>query len=242
MEWTVRPKIIVPIVERTQSEIAQVLPLLADSDADIVEWRIDCFDSRDTAEVLAELAEITAVLGDIPVLCTVRTKAEGGRSELSDADYLELISALGKSQLPTLIDVEFRHPLAAQAIDAARASGSLVVTSHHDLAGRLNHDDLLKLLAEMDVVADVAKVAVNPADEIDVAKILLVSAEHSYANEKPFILLAMGALGGITRLTGELFGSCATFASLTEASAPGQLSVSQTKAGLDLLGSTLSPR
>lgn len=242
MEWTARPKIIVPLMGRTPEEIAEALPLIAASDADIVEWRIDHFESLAKDAVLAELSEIAVALEELPILCTVRTKAEGGQAELSDYEYLELISALGESPLPTLIDVEFRHPVATQAIEAARVSGAQVVTSHHDLAGRLSSNELLTLLAEMDAIADVAKVAINPVDEIQVAKVLLVSAKHSYTNEKPFMLLAMGALGGITRFTGELFGSCATFASLTDASALGQLSISQTKVGLDLLGEVLNHR
>ena len=39
--------------------------------------------------------------------------------------------------------------------------------------------------------------------------------------------MAMGDLGKVTRVSGELFGSCLTFASVGRASAPGQIAVDE---------------
>ena len=49
----------------------------------------------------------------------------------------------------------------------------------------------------------------------------------------PLITMSMGALGAISRLSGEVFGSAVTFASAAGSSAPGQLSI-------DLVAQTLS--
>lgn len=47
--------------------------------------------------------------------------------------------------------------------------------------------------------------------------------------------MSMGSLGVITRLSGELFGSCMTFAAAKHVSAPGQISVKDARNILNLL-------
>ncbi len=44
-------------------------------------------------------------------------------------------------------------------------------------------------------------------------------------SDRPLITMAMGGLGAVTRMSGEIFGSNLTFGTLGEASAPGQLEV-----------------
>ena len=39
----------------------------------------------------------------------------------------------------------------------------------------------------------------------------------------PLVTMAMGGLGAISRVSGEVFGSCMTFASVEKTSAPGQM-------------------
>jgi 3-dehydroquinate dehydratase-1 len=49
----------------------------------------------------------------------------------------------------------------------------------------------------------------------------------------------MGALGVISRLGGQCFGSCATFGSAGQSSAPGQVEVGQLSALLEQLDKVL---
>jgi len=53
--------------------------------------------------------------------------------------------------------------------------------------------------------------------------------------EQAIIMIAMGSLGMISRLSGEIFGSAITFASVRNASAPGQISVTDMKSILQLI-------
>ena len=48
----------------------------------------------------------------------------------------------------------------------------------------------------------------------------------------PMITISMGQLGLLSRLTGQIFGSCITFASMGEASAPGQIDAEELKEAL----------
>ena len=52
---------------------------------------------------------------------------------------------------------------------------------------------------------------------------------------QPLITMSMGALGMISRVSGEVFGSTATFGAAKQSSAPGQVPVAQLREMLDTL-------
>ena len=60
--------------------------------------------------------------------------------------------------------------------------------------------------------------------------------EHS---NKPRITMSMGQSGMLSRICGELTGSCVTFASGKQASAPGQIDARELKCVLDILHNNL---
>ena len=72
------------------------------------------------------------------------------------------------------------------------------------------------------------KIAVMPGDPGDVLTLLSVSWEMKsrYARQ-PLIAISMGALGAVSRISGEIFGSAMTFGTAGQASAPGQISVEE---------------
>ncbi len=76
--------------------------------------------------------------------------------------------------------------------------------------------------------ADLLKIAVMPGDPGDVLTLLSVSWEMKsrYARQ-PLIAISMGALGAVSRISGEIFGSAMTFGTAGQASAPGQISVEE---------------
>ena len=65
--------------------------------------------------------------------------------------------------------------------------------------------------------------------------LLAATMERRAAAERPLITMSMGALGTVSRLCGELTGSCLTFGSLSQASAPGQVPAGQLAEILTLL-------
>ena len=73
---------------------------------------------------------------------------------------------------------------------------------------------------------DILKMAVMPENERDTGNLMkTVKTFTSENSRKPVIAMAMGPLGMITRISGALFGSCITFGTAGEASAPGQIPV-----------------
>ena len=88
--------------------------------------------------------------------------------------------------------------------------------------------------------ADVAKLAVMPRSARDVARLLAVTAQASEELGLPVVTMSMGALGAVSRVSGAVFGSALTFATVDGGpSAPGQLPIEQVRAGLRLLSARL---
>ena len=74
------------------------------------------------------------------------------------------------------------------------------------------------------VGADIVKLAVMPQTLGDVLTLLYATAGFSAAYPDSLLVsMSMGKEGLISRISGEIFGSCITFASMGNSSAPGQL-------------------
>ena len=84
--------------------------------------------------------------------------------------------------------------------------------------------------------ADLPKLAVMPQSRADVLELLAATVEMTdHHPETPVITMSMGALGAVSRLCGEAFGSAMTFANPGTASAPGQVGLDVVNAVLDSL-------
>ena len=72
--------------------------------------------------------------------------------------------------------------------------------------------------------ADICKIATMPHSPAEHASLLdatrIMAEEHA---DRPLITMAMGALGIVSRVSGETFGSAATFGIAGNPSAPGQI-------------------
>ncbi len=55
----------------------------------------------------------------------------------------------------------------------------------------------------------------------------------------PVVTMAMGRMGLLSRISGQIFGSCITFGTLGKASAPGQLPMAEVAAILDRIAESL---
>ena len=238
------PKIIVPIVGKTQAEILAKGAEIADMQFDVVEWRVDFYDDAfDTQTVLETLKKLRAVLGGKPILFTFRTKGEGGEKEISVPDYVTLNTAVIASGDADACDVEiFTGDEAVRTIiDAAHKAGKVVVASNHDFGKTPSHADIIYRLRKMqDMGADIPKIAVMPQSRQDVLTLLAATEEMSrcYA-DRPIITMSMAATGVISRLCGEVFGSAMTFGAVGKVSAPGQIPVGQLAECLSILHNAL---
>ena len=240
-----RPKIIAPIMGRTMEELEMQARQIARARADVAEWRADAFEgAQNEDETRAALRLLRDALGEKPILYTVRTRAQGGEIEMSPDLYKSMTLCAARSGLADLIDVEiFARGANAQTLVAQlRAAGALVVGSHHEFARTPPLEEMIDCLEKIRAAGcDVLKLAVMPRCPEDVLALLSATARmRARCPDRLLITMAMGALGAVSRVAGETFGSCMTFGCVDLASAPGQLPVDRLCAVLDVLHESLS--
>lgn len=242
-----RAKVIVPITGRNAEELVAQASELARHTLDIVEWRVDFFSEMLNIEAVLEVGRaIVAALGGKPVLFTFRTAAEGGAQAIAPAHYAELNIALIDSGLVDAVDVEqfFDADAGDLVIAAAKRAGVAVVGSNHDFQATPPAAEIVRRLVAMQKRGcDIAKMAVMPHDPGDLLTMLsatwTMASQHA---ETPVITMSMGGVGVITRIGAQTFGSCATFAMVGQASAPGQVPVEDLQPILHLIDANLSGR
>lgn len=234
------PKVIVPIVGKTRVEILSKGNELASIPLHVVEWRADFYeDVFQIPEVLETLKQLRAILGDIPILFTFRTKKEGGEKEISSADYTALNQAVAESGDADAVDVEIfsGDEVVAENIANIHNAGKIVVGSNHDFHRTPTQADLIYRLRKMqDMGADIPKIAVMPQSKDDVLTLLSATNEMTrYYADRPIITMSMSSTGVISRLCGEVFGSSMTFGAVGQVSAPGQIPVEQLNAATEII-------
>ncbi|MWN06059.1 type I 3-dehydroquinate dehydratase [Gilliamella sp. Pas-s95] len=234
------PKIIVPIVGKTQAELIEEVQFLQSIDFDVLEWRVDHFNQVDDIQAVKQVAKkIVDLLPNKPLLFTFRTINEGGVKPWALSSYIQLNKEMACSGLVDLIDVEvfIGDDYVKDIIDVAHKNQVFVIASNHDFEKTPPKNDIINRLRKMqDLGADIPKIAVMPKTTDDVLTLLAATTEmnEKYAT-KPIITMSMAGLGAISRIAGSTFGSAMTFGAAKNASAPGQLDVNQLRYILEVL-------
>ena len=222
--------ICVPVMEKKQADIIEEVTYLSKSAAaDMIEWRVDAFDSyADFNEIRQVLNEIEGVVKDKLFLYTFRTQKQGGEAEPEHELLDDLHDLAAESHCVDLIDIEFfAEEYPAKKIRRIREQGVHVIASHHDFEMTPPSEVMNMLLEKMAAGGgDLVKLAVMPKDCRDVIRLLEVT-DGFRRNHKgvPVITMSMGAVGSVSRISGEYFGSCVTFGAHKVASAPGQFAM-----------------
>lgn len=182
---------------------------------DIAEVRLDEIGVE--TKWLAEAQRIEA--SGTPVILTLRSASEGGKSKLSNDDRLMLL-------LPALdhvsaIDVELKSGLAGLLSPLAKKRNKGLLVSFHDFDRTPPIAELEQIILEAAKEGSVAKVStmVKSAADIEILKGLL--GRHW---DVPLCVIGMGSLGATTRTEFPHLGSCLTYGYLDAPVAPGQLS------------------
>lgn len=234
------PKICAPLTGTNVDEILEECKMIRASAVDLVEWRVDFFDDALlTDRVLATLPKIKEVLEDLPLIFSFRTAEEGGEKKITDKQYVSLNKAVAVSGHVHIIDIElFRGKnVVEELVTAAKESQIYTIISNHDFNRTPEMEELIRrVTSAIELGGDFPKLAVMPQREEDLLTLLKASLQmkRTYP-EQAIIMIAMGSLGMISRLSGEIFGSAITFASVRNASAPGQISVTDMKSILQLI-------
>ncbi len=234
------PKICIPLTGINMEEILSEAEQAKASGADLVEWRADWYgDISDAGRTGRLLESLRGVLGSLPLLFTFRTRAEGGERELSSELYMKLNRQAICSGCVDLVDVELSagDNAVRSAVKTAHASGVKVICSSHDFQGTPPKEEMISRLCRMqELGADILKIAVMPQNAGDVLTLLGVTDEmRSEYARCPVVTMAMGEIGVVSRISGEIFGSAITFGTAGRASAPGQICAGELREILECL-------
>lgn len=227
------PKICIPLTGKNREEIIEEMEIVKKSNPDLIEWRVDFFEESDNPERVCEmLGTINDSFKQIPVLFTFRTKEEGGEKSIMSEDYVKLLKEVSERRLADIVDVQvfWYGEKSEDFIKELKETGAVVLASSHHFEGTPSVREMSDALYTMENRgADIIKLAVMPQSGKDVCALLEATMERKEHSNKPMITMAMGQSGMLSRICGELTGSCVTFASGKQASAPGQIKADELK-------------
>lgn len=249
-----RPKVCIPILEKNYEDtLVETKRILRRFEPDIIEWRVDYLDDLyDFDSMLATLRGLREMIGDRPLLFTLRTSHEGGMVDVSYEKYYTVNKMVATSGYVDFLDIEMLN-FGHKPEDLAREIhdlGLTVVGSYHYIDGNdnmlridkfgstkegLSVGQIKKILYRMkDLGADIGKLAIMPKSRKNVFDLLEATYQLDEENIGfPMITMSMGKEGFISRIAGQIYGSSVTFATAGKNSAPGQLDASDTLQILD---------
>lgn len=223
-----QPVVCSPLVGKNLEAIKAEAKTVKALNPDMVEVRADYWDFiEDTDKAIEALQAIRNIIGDTPILLTVRVAEERGFKKVDQKPKFDFYKKAAALKLPNLIDVELVY--GADAIKNLKKdlNGIPVIVAYHDLKGTPSSEEIANILKkEIDAGGDVAKIVVKPNSQADVLRFLNGTLEFRTKNPAyPVIASASGQEGRITRLAGGLFGIDLTFASGVKGSNPWQMPV-----------------
>lgn len=239
-----KPKICVPLMgaddETLLKKAAFICEAAKTTTIDIVEFRADYYKKLNDFSALKEiLCKLREKLEAFILLFTIRSEREGGEKLLfSTPSVNEVNRFVIENRLADIVDIElFSGDEVSSLVSLAKENSVKIIMSNHDFKTTPCLDEIINRLVRMQTLgADIAKIAVMPEDEGMLIRLLeattIMKREH---NETPVVAIAMGGLGAVSRMAGQVFGSAISFATVGEASAPGQLKASDLNAVLDII-------
>ncbi|GAF38598.1 3-dehydroquinate dehydratase [Agrilactobacillus composti DSM 18527 = JCM 14202] len=233
-------QVAVPITAKTLPEVLEQGQAISTSTADLAEWRLDYLPDLGEASLKKTGAALETALHNQHkgLLVTLRTKAQGGNFSGDGEAYLNQLQFLLQQGLGDALDLEWTTDpeWRRQILKASALLGVPVVLSHHDFKATPSLAALQDQLTQMATLKPaLLKIAVMPQSTTDVLTILQVAQWAATTLEAPLAIMGMGTLGKLTRVSGNLFPSALTFATIDQASAPGQINLAHTQEILTLL-------
>lgn len=176
---------------------------------DILEVRVDLFADLAPTRVVNEVKVLKQ--HEMPLIGTIRSRAEGGKSALTDSMRADLYKRV--SPLVHAIDIDLRSTILRQVLAEARRNKNTVILSHHDFKQTPSETALAEIVRKAESLgADVIKIATRANDEADVLRLLKFTMAF---RQKRIVTISMGAIGSISRLLFPLAGSLMTYTSVT---------------------------
>ena len=233
------PAICVPVMGRTACEIAQAAARAREAQADVIELRADSLaEMPDARDAIAACRTVRENAEGIPLLFTLRTRRDGGAGSADERAYERLLGAVAESRACDAVDCELSvgEDAFVRIAERAKAAGVLLVGSSHEFGEIGDVRRAAQWLRRQEALgADVCKAAVMTRTNAEAFALAQVYASVYEELTIPMIAIAMGPAGAITRIGGACMGSCLTFGTAGEASAPGQIDARRLRTALEIV-------
>lgn len=212
-----KPRIVAVLGKNAARDVQQA------SVADMMEVRLDLVEG-DPLEVIRSIRCATS----LPLIATNRWGAEGGLFRGTEKDRMDLLCQA--SEYADFVDIELRAELRDELMGKIDKPA---IVSYHDFTRMPSPEELRSILREISKTeASIAKIAITPGCLKDNLTIL----ELLFEADTPLCVISMGELGRHMRAIAPIYGSALSYGYVSEATAPGQMSVSELKQLLALFG------
>ncbi|VVB64183.1 3-dehydroquinate dehydratase [uncultured archaeon] len=212
-----KPRIVAVLGKNALRDVPRAL------EADMMEVRLDRVEG-DPLEVMRSIRGATS----LPLIATNRCRAEGGLFKGTERERIDLLCQA--SEYADFVDIELRADLKNKLLERIDKPA---IVSYHDFARMPGLEELRSILREIsETRASIAKIAVTPRrlkDNLTLLELLLKA-------NTPLCVIPMGKLGQHVRAIASIYGSVLTYGYISEATAPGQTSISELKQLQTLLG------
>ena len=243
------PKLIASTTANTPEGFLKQVEIYANTAGlDCVDMRPDYIgkiSGKDFAELTKKAYPLAKQLG---VEVSLRDKYEGGARIVPDDEYdvwwTEFFENGGKADF---VDLEmFRDiKVVRKGIKMAHERGIKVMISDHEFGWTPSEDDMIRRLIAMEKEgSDILKLAAWAHNFDDCLRLMSATWKYRrYYGNKPLVTMSMGAIGCLSRVTGEFSGSDMTFVIVGDkGSAPGQFPIKDAQQIINDLHATMTTK
>ncbi|WP_367120954.1 type I 3-dehydroquinate dehydratase [Staphylococcus capitis] len=205
---------------------------------DIVELRIDQWENFVIKNVDTVIQQLRGLNLDFKILVTYRTSNQGGKGNVEETTYIDILKLLIEYAQFELLDIEWSGAINtdqyAQLITDAQEKNLNVVLSHHNFEETPSLEEIKFIYYKMQKLApQYLKLAVMPNNKEDVLHLLEAMSVTSDNTPYKVIGISMSHLGLVSRVAQGVFGGSISYGCLGESQAPGQIHVKALKQQLE---------
>ena len=197
---------------------------------DIIELRIDQWFKFNMERFNFVIKQLKTF--NFKILVTYRTASQGGKGDLEEKDYLDIINQIIQNHQFDMLDIEWSQSmnleLYANVIQQAQRQGIEIVLSHHNFKETPSLEDLKFIYFKMQKLQpSYLKLAVMPQCKEDVLHLLEAMSVTVDTAPYKVVGIAMSNLGIVSRIAQGVFGGSISYGCLDQPKAPGQIHVQQ---------------
>ncbi|EGE80052.1 pentafunctional AROM polypeptide [Blastomyces dermatitidis ATCC 18188] len=238
-------------VSLTLPDLAPAAPILKEVTlgSDAVELRVDLLkDPQSDSEIpsvdyVAEQISVLRSRTSVPLVFTIRTKAQGGRFPDDAYDAALQLYRLAIRMGSEFVDLEISFPEQLLRTVTEMKGFSKIIASHHDPKGELSwaNGSWIQFYNKALQYGDVIKLVGVARSLDDNASLKKFKTWAEEKHDVPIIAINMGDKGQLSRMLNG-FMTPVSHPSLPFKAAPGQLSAREIRKGLSLIGEIKSKK